>query len=520
MKAKNMNNTDYFGRDIALNIRQTPEFKKAMPLFQQQLDNFLLFLINLYDIQKKTIDYDTDNLYISITKVSNAFNSTKFFSSRNSKYGSWVEFMDCLNFVLTEKLGLKSYDVWMIFIEYKQNPYMYDKEFYSNMTSPYTRLKFYKNDGVGTPNKEIFITGCEKSPIKMYFPVRIYGKFMDYINTNRLLFDPNEEKDYNDPIFKLPIFINSTGFVSQNTVEDRIKKYHRIYNFSCNYLETTTSSFKSQGLWVKNYSAGYISINTPHLTEFVVKMSDNPQTFLVDNDFFYITYYMLFFTGSNYTDNLAFYIITILLGYYIIMLIITSIFDSKLYKQEVLIEFIKSEVIRSFSPYEEPEGLPDNDIPFPDDIIAAGNDEEANNPKAIFIDPIEVNVRRKGDSEESRNNSQNSNDIYYEKPNVSDFSASRSESSVGVKIEEVNDSDLFGIRGLSEKPKDNNNNNNLDEIFPDDPNNFFDKGNNDFLANLNKRNENDLINDKKHRRKGLDFEQEKDTKEKTLRCKI
>jgi len=425
---------------------------------------------------------------------------------------------------MIDKLGIASYEIWMIFVEYKKNPMTYNYTFYNNMTTPYFLLKFYKNSGQGTVNKEVYVSGCEAKPIQLYFPLRSYGTFINYINDNRLLFDPKLEKSPYDPIFKLPIYINETGYITNDTVTDRIAKYHRKYNFSCNYYDTNVAKFNTEGLSVNNYTSGYVSINTPHLTDFVVKMSDNPQTFLVDTDFFYVAYPAIFLNAANYVGNLPFYVIAFFIGYYLIILTVTAIFDAKLYKQEVLLEFIKNEVVKSFNPYDDSVHLSKDEIPFPEDLLAIANDgEAAGGQGGIFNEPIEIQINRKGDSnddDDSRRNSMDSNDIYKEKVDYtdSDMSASNSEASgsskIDFKVEDVDDKDIFGIGGLGEKPKEklskeDEYNRNLDDMFEIEKSGkdkaFFDK-NADDINNI-------------HRRKALDFDPHESKKEKTIRRK-
>ena len=88
-----------------------------------------------------------------------------------------------------------------------------------------------------------------------YLPFYSY-RWINSINAQKALYDDNNYLSPTDPIFSSPIYINTTsGYVSNNTVKDRIDIYHRLFNLSCEYYDYENTGFKKDGVAYKNFTS-------------------------------------------------------------------------------------------------------------------------------------------------------------------------------------------------------------------------------------------------------------------------
>jgi hypothetical protein len=237
LKAKGMNNTGYNGRYFNISISEQNEFNIAMPLLKKNFESFLEFILLKYGNNAKTLKYDSENIYLDITQITQNFNSKTYFSDRNSNYNAWVDFMPCINDIMLNKINDPFYKIWMTFIEYKNNPLYHQSNYYMNFTSPYIRLKFFQFTGSNV--QEVVVRNCSgNNAMIFYLPVKT-TTWLSQINSQLELFFPENDYAADNDIFRLPIFINTTGFVSTDTVDKRIKKYHRLYNITGSYYDNT-----------------------------------------------------------------------------------------------------------------------------------------------------------------------------------------------------------------------------------------------------------------------------------------
>lgn len=359
------NSTNYPLRNISLLTDSQSQFELYSSENRKYIESLVKFIITQYGTTTHDIIYESDNFYVASTLVTPTFNATAFFKDRITNYRSYTNFMDCIDYIMIEKLSNPYYSIWFVFIEYKDYPYAYDLTYYQDSISPYVSLFFID----ATTNKAIAVEGCTDKPIKLYMPYNSV-EWVSQVNSQLDLYDPANYLSPDSPIFKSPIFINSTGYVSGDTIEERIAQYARNYNFSCSYYDTDNSNFNTTGLEYADLdSKNFIICNSTHSTDFNTFIIPNTVTYSVDGPFFYLKYPQVFTYWPNYTGNLAFFVIIFLLSFYILMVLFTSLWDWKNYKQEVLLEFLKYNIVKVQMPYNQNVTFNPNKI-FPiDDFI-------------------------------------------------------------------------------------------------------------------------------------------------------
>ena len=349
-RASLKNQTGYPDRNVTLTEDAVKEFSTRFLYLTKRLLGFLKYLVGIYKTERHTIEYTSKNFFIGVTQVNPTFDDNAFFESRKEQYKSHLKFMECLNHVEIEKLGNPYYQAWMIYIEYFNLPFGYNKTLSVNNTSPLIDIQFIDV----TTGKEIQVNDCTgDKAIKISMPFQSYNWYQE-LNRQKWLYDPNNYKSPDDPIFSDPIYINSSGKVENDTIDERIEKYNRLYNFSCRYYDTEKLDFIETNITYTNFTSdtNFIEFNTTHLTMFTTFFTENVVTFHVLNRFFYLKRPQIFKYFPNYTNNFAVFVLGGFLALYIILVISLSIYDNnKYFKQESLLEFLKREIVKVFLPY-------------------------------------------------------------------------------------------------------------------------------------------------------------------------
>jgi hypothetical protein len=348
MKIANKNSTSYAYRNVSLSLSQQQEFKNTFQKIDEGLATLINFLLTQLGTTKTEIKYKGDYLYIGIAQVSPTFNDTEFFEDRYNNYKSSASFMNCINDIEIERLNNPYYIAWMVFVDYGEFPYAYDPSIYTNNTGGMPNI-WFRDANTG---KAIIVQGCSTKPVTIYTPFTSYV-WMTELNTQKWLFDPYNYKSPSDPMFSAPIYINETGFVSNDTIQSRILKYQRHYNFSCQYYDSALSSFNDSGVTYANLTDNYIAFNTTHLTSFTSFFVPNIVTYTVDSRFFYLKNPQILMNSSNYWGNPAFLVILALLCLYFGALLILTCYDYTYFRQESLLEFLKKEILRVHFPYSQ-----------------------------------------------------------------------------------------------------------------------------------------------------------------------
>lgn len=355
---KNKNATVYPYRNITLQLSQQPDFSATWADITKGLNSLITKLIQKLGTSSRTITYKGNNVYIAIAQLTPVFNETSFFSERIKSYKSWVTFMKCINYIQITRLNNPYYVAWFAFVEYQTFPYSYDPLIYVNNTSPMVELFFID----ATTGKTIIVQGCDSTnPITFYMPFTSLN-WLENLNAQKWLYNPNNYKSPDDPIFSSPIYINSTGFISDDTVEDRIKLYHRKFNFTCQYYDAKSNSFSKSGVNYTNFTSNYIAFNSSHLTSFTTFFLQNDVEYQSDGRFFYLKNPQIFLYSPNYWTNYAWFVIFGLLLYYFSAIFILCCYDYQFFRQESLLEFVKKEVIKVQAPYDQKVVTEINDL--------------------------------------------------------------------------------------------------------------------------------------------------------------
>ena len=337
------NSLRYEFRNVSLDDYSAVHYKNTINELKNYMINFITFVTSTKKISN--FEYDSFNFYITIQKINSDFDEDNFFRKRKIDYKSYIKFMKCIHYFGVNVLNNPNYEFYMVFIEYYNFPYLYNSTIYTNNTSPLIDIFFLDNQKFN----EINLNNCNNEQnIIIYLPFNSY-KFLEQLNSQKWLFDPNNYKSPSDPFFKDPIYIEKNGFISNDSIEDRIKLYNRFYNFSCRYFYE--EKFIEQNIIYNNLTDNYIEFKTNHLSEFTTFFIENNATFIVSNRFFYLKKIQIIKYFPNYTHNYAFYFLGIFFLLYIFLIIILNIYDYNIIVKDSLLNFLKIEIVKGILLY-------------------------------------------------------------------------------------------------------------------------------------------------------------------------
>ena len=332
-------------RGEALTESEALTFKDSFEYLSDKVSSFLKFIMKLNKYE--SFNFDTENFFASSIIVAPSFNENNYFSTRKSKYYSQVLFSRCLNYIENKKLGNSYYQLYLIYVEFYNFPYAFNNSLYINNTSPLIDISFVDIES----QKDISLSECyDTEIIKVKLPFTSY-KWLNDLNRQISLFDPNNYYNSKSPIFKDPIYVNKSGYILNETSEERIKKYSRLFNFSCTYLKN--NDFIESGINYNNLSEYFVEFYTSHLTKFTTFFKENNESFHFSSRFFYLKKPEILKWFPNYKNNSAFFILGGFLLLYIILLIIFYIYDNLIFKKGTLLESLKVAIVKSFIPYEK-----------------------------------------------------------------------------------------------------------------------------------------------------------------------
>ncbi len=341
-------------RNYTLLTSQQSNYESAFEDYTKMIEDITSFLIS-NNVQN--YEFESSHIHYYLIQLRETFNDTEFYINHNfiKDYKSYILFMNCL---LSKKLAFNYY---LNLIEYKQYPYSWDSSYYPNLTSTFFTIKIYNSNG-----KEYELKDCESTnPIKLYFSFSSYN-WLDYINEQKFLFDPNNYKLSDDPIFRDPIYINKSGAVLNDTVEQRIEKYSRYYNLTgIYYTPNEKYIYSTNGISYVNFTSDtdYIIFNSTHLSSFTSMLIPNKMEFVVDGRFFYLKKYILFKWKDNYIKNPGFLSISIILILYLFTCFICYCNDKAYYDKIEELEFLKKEIVKVHFPYKQNDKNIDEIIP-------------------------------------------------------------------------------------------------------------------------------------------------------------
>ena len=348
-RAEKMFNSGLNYRDLPLDKGEIEEFSTAFEYIHNQLISLIHYKCNMHINTQIDYEYSSNNFYIAVKSVNPTFDEAEFFEERKNDYKTYPKFMTCLNYIENTRLNNPYFQTFMIYIEYLKFPFGYDNNIYENNTSPLIEIRFLD----ATTGKNFDLSDCTgPNQINFNTPFTNY-RWLDKLNEQKSLFDPRNYKSPEDPIFSDPIYINASGFVSDDTVEERIKMYHRRYNFSCRYYDIENMEFVDNGVVFTNFTSdtNFIQFNATHLSRFSTFFVENNATFNVKGRFFYVPRTELLKWKGNFKNNFGFIVFLILIIVYAGFSLVLGCYDNVYFVKETLLESLKTEIVKSFLPY-------------------------------------------------------------------------------------------------------------------------------------------------------------------------
>ena len=374
-------------RNYTLLLSQQSNYENAFDVYLTKIEELTQFLLtNGYE----QYEYESTHISYKLFKITESFSDSDYYEQNNylKNYKSYILFMDCL---LSKRA---SFNYYLNIIEYKQYPLSWESTFYPNMTSLLISLKIYDYRG-----KEVELNDCESDhQIEIYLSFNSY-QWLDYINEQKFLFEPSNYKLPNDPVFRDPIFVNDSGAVLNDTVEQRIEKYYRHYNLSgIYYTPNEKNMYSTYGISFINLTSdtSYLIFYSNHLTSFSSMLIPNVMEFLIDGRFFYLKKMILFKWKGNYFGNPGFVFVGVLLFLYLFACFVYFLYDKGYYIQcEELLQ-LKKEIIKVHNPYNQIDpGVNDKNI---EKIIPNFNPEDNNkNEIKHMFDNVNFDSDRESD---------------------------------------------------------------------------------------------------------------------------
>ena len=338
-----------FERNVSFSVSQMTEFKTVFEYLNTELYTFMRALANLNAITRRSITFTSENYYLAVIPVNPSFDDKKFFEERKKIYKTYIEFMSCLNHVEMDRLSNPYYQGYFIYIDYNYFPFSYNSTLIVNNSSPMVEMRFVDS----TTGKFITVTGCDGDhALVFHMPFGSY-RYLDEFNFQKLLYDPDIYKGPDDPIFSDPIYINESGFVSDDTIEQRIEKYSRRYNLSPQYFDEYYNDFSLEGLTYVNFTndLNFIEFTSSHLCRFTNFLIPNNATYHPNGRFFYLFRPRILKWMANYYQAVGSLIILGSLLLYFLLIIICILYDRQFTSKEDLLDYIKKEIVKNFYPY-------------------------------------------------------------------------------------------------------------------------------------------------------------------------
>ena len=373
MNNRILSNSD--NRNYTLSIEQENIYNNAFKNYIEIMDKLSNFLIKNYNQEYNFISPHFDYYLI---KIDETFNETKFYEDNKfqKNYIQYVNFMDCL----IDKYS--SFEYYLNLITFKQNLFSFNTIFYPNITGSIISIKIYDLNG-----NEVEIN-CNKKPLKIFLTFNSYD-WVEYLNNHRYLFVQNKYNDPNHPLFTDHVFINKSGEIIYDSIEERIDKYYRKYNFTgLKYSKNDKNGFIQNNIIYDEFRLdfNYILFNTSNTGIFTTMFIPNFGEFTQSGRFFYLPKYQIFKWKKNYSNNPILIIILILLFLYLISCIYFFFYDSEYFQQINELNFLKKEIIKIHNPYYQIEpGINDENL---DKFIYQmhRNEDNKNDIKHMFDD--------------------------------------------------------------------------------------------------------------------------------------
>ena len=344
---KNLMNSDE--RVIDLPEESIEAYKEQFDMIFEQIDNLMNMYIkhsSLTTLRRTNMDFIYNSMYVLMTRIEPSTTETFLFNERKSTYKTNINFKQCL----THFFPSNDYDLLMVYIDYSPFPLLYDTALYINNTSPLISLRFFD---IATQSEIKLNCSYEhNASILINFPFNSFT-WLEDINAQKHLYDPLNYKGSHDIIFSDPILIEDNGFISNDTVEMRLKKYHRKYNITCRYWNNDTQLFDTNYMEYMNLTSdsNYIVCACPWGGRFTTYLIENNITYQTNSRFFYLYRQRIFNYYPNYIDNSAFWIWVLMMFVYLIFVVVFVNKDKKMLDNKEKIDFLKIEVVQNYFPY-------------------------------------------------------------------------------------------------------------------------------------------------------------------------
>ena len=350
-KLKKMNETGLPYLNITLSKDEMEEFKNGFDYIQEELIELGKYIATLYDNSDEKFTYDKSNFFFAVIPLTPTFDDINFFSEREKNYKANVDFMKCLNYIEVQKLSNPFYQRYLIYVEYYFFPFGYDSNLLIKNIAPLVDIIFYDIQ----TGKDVTIQDCfNENALIFRFPF-INTPYLSEFNRQKHLYDPNQYYSPNHPIFRDRIYITPEGIVTDDTVEQRILKYNRLFNISPSYFNEINSNFQLDGINYLNFTndTNYMIFSASHLSKFTAFIIPNNATFTDSGRFYYLFRPQIFKYPPNFIESRGSLILLIFFGIYIILVISLACYDRKYTDREGLLDFIKEEIIRVNSHYKK-----------------------------------------------------------------------------------------------------------------------------------------------------------------------
>ena len=330
--------------NISLTSDQMEEYKTGFAYIQEELIVLGKYIASLYQNSDKKFTYDKSNFYFAIIPLTPTFDEKDFFAERKSSYKSYIDFMSCLNYIEVQKLSNPFYQRYLIYVEYYFFPFGYDNNLLKINVAPFVDIIFYDIE----TKKEVTIQDCYNENALIFYLPFTNSPYLSELNRQKNLYDPNQYYSPNDPIFRDRIYITSEGIVTDDTVEQRILKYNRIYNISPTYYNELNSKFQLDGIQYLNFTndTNYMIFSASHLSKFTAFIISNNATFTDSGRFYYLFRTQIFKYPPNFIESKGSIILLIFFGLYVLLVIGLACYDRKYTDMETVLDFIKEEIIR------------------------------------------------------------------------------------------------------------------------------------------------------------------------------
>lgn len=348
-------------RNIDIGFAQKIVYKEVFYYFRENLIKLYQRLIIYNSI--KDISFPLQNIKehsfvgfyykLDILRVTAGFDFEGYFKKYSYEYSPFFNPDKCLKKLSKKLFFTDNYDFWILFIQWKVPPVVFDEKIYSNYTSPTTTIKVFLPNG-----EEVEVEGCDSGDeIVFYFPVNT-PNILEEINNNKTLLLYGNFINWNSTYFSDPYYINDeTGEILNLTRQERINLNYTQLFLTCISFEIADMilSTENNGKYFNyTYDSGYLYYlicNSTHLSDYMIKYNFQSSPIETSSRLYFISRYMIFLWTGNYLNNWGLYISAFIVLNFIVLFIILKRFHFKKLKRRGFRDMIELEYLRFIFPY-------------------------------------------------------------------------------------------------------------------------------------------------------------------------